>query len=151
MKNFFVIIAVLLTVYACNESTTNNKETNQVKALINGNQFQTDKINVEVMLGPARKQLRIYGESGQLALELILKFEPIDSIKAGTYYLSKDGDFLGVYYHTDVKDTATEGTVVLENFIDGQNPIAKGTFNFLVKQNNTLQYSVTNGVFNSGK
>lgn len=150
MRKIIIIIAVLFTIYGCNESTTNNKSTNQIKALINGNQFQTDNINVEVMLGPARKQLRIYGESGELALELILKFEPMDSIKAGTYNLSKDGEFIGVYHHTDVKDTATEGTVTLEKFIDGTNPIAKGTFNFMVKFNNNSLYLVTNGSFNSG-
>lgn len=151
MKSIFILIVLILTVYACSENTSDNQPTNQIKALINGNQFQADNINVEVLLGPARKQLRIYGEKEQIALELILKFEPIDSIMAGTYNLSKDGEFHGVYHHSGVKDTATEGIVILEKFIDGQNPIAKGSFSFFVKDNNILQYSITNGVFVSGK
>lgn len=151
MKNLIIIIILCIAVYACDDSTVNNKTEKKISAKINGNDFIAENINIEVMLGPARKQLRIFGESGQLALELILKFEPMDSIRTGTYNLTKDGEFIGVYYHTGIRDTATEGTVILDKFIDGQNPIVKGSFNFMVKQNNTLQYSITNGIFDTQK
>jgi hypothetical protein len=148
MKTFILLVITFLVVTACDDSNTNNNSsTNKITATLNGNSFKADKFNVEVMVGPARKQLRIFGESGELGIELLLKFEPMDTIKPGTYTLTKYGDFKAVYYHTGIKDTATEGTIQLDKFENELKPITKGSYSFLVKQDNTVMYGVSNGVF----
>jgi|GEM_PF-3614626 len=152
MKTFFIILLSFFVTVSCDDNNTNNNSSeNKVSASINGNYFKADNINCEVMLGPARKVLRIYGESGELAVELLLRFEPMDTIKTGTYNLSTNGEYTAVYHHVGVSDTASEGYVKLDKFIDGQTPATKGSFSFLRKDSSNVIFNVSNGTFETVK
>ena len=152
MKKIFLIITALIVLSSCEDNSSNNNTSEKkITATVNGNSFKAQNIILAVEYGTYRRQLRIYGESGETKIELLLKFEPMDTIRTGNYTLTKYGEFLAIYYHGSVADTATEGIVKLDKFIDSEPPTAKGTFNFLVKQNNSVLYNISNGFFDSGK
>ncbi|MFH1049865.1 MAG: hypothetical protein V1779_02920 [bacterium] len=144
-------IAFILIITACDDSTTNNNSNSkQISATVNGNKFTASSILIAEEFGTHLKKLKILGISGTDSIIVLLCFEPFDSIKTGTYSITKDGYFLGIYNHSGISDTATEGTVKVDKFV-AENPIkASGTFNFKIKYNETVLYTISNGIFNSG-
>ena len=160
MKNFnnICLIVILFIFVACGDENkppddnNNNDNVKKMTALINGNEWKADSIYVASELGTHRKQLRIFGIKGLDSIELILQFEPSDSMVPGTYNfsLSPESYFIAVYLHAGSRDTASEGTVILSKVKEEYPEIAVGTYNFIIKNNQTTLYTITEGAFDSG-
>ena len=150
----FGLCVILFFLVACNDddTSTNNDNTveKKISAIIDGNAWVAENTLFAVELGVAGSQLRILGMRELDSIELILKIGPSDSLKAGTYSIEPDGDYFGIYYHSGLIDTASEGTIYLEKVVDEDPVVAVGTFDFVIKDNQTDLYTITDGVFNSG-
>ncbi|MFC2129981.1 hypothetical protein ACFLSQ_00955 [Bacteroidota bacterium] len=149
----FGLCIILLFLVACNDDdtpTNNNNVEKKTSAIINGNDWLADNTFFDVELGVAGRQLRILGIKELDSIELILKIQPSESLEAGTYTIEPDGDYFGIYYHSGLIDTASEGTIYLEKVVEAYPAVAVGTFDFVIKDNQTTLYTITEGVFNSG-
>ncbi len=151
MKTSIILILAVIVLSACDESSTNSSDVKQITSSINGKKFSASTVLIAEEFGTHLKKLKIFGANATDSISFHLFFEPFDTIKAGTYSLSKDGYFLAIYNHSGIADTASEGTIKVDKFEAG-NPIkASGTFNFVIKYNETTLYTFSNGVFSTGK